>query len=187
MAVLEERIKTMQSEYRTDIAWLAEDMAKRDATARWWQTAILIAALDSASGSRRWPPRGRRCARRPAVRGPPAPASRHGARRGSRSPRRATPPPPAHRVGPPLPEDDVPERAHTVPDAARVRCEPLMCGVRLSRGAGVLCPDAGEPDPDAIARAGLSALQDVAGHANITRVAVPRGHRVWLALRPRMI
>ena len=59
-------MKTMQAEYRTDIARLAEDMAKRDAdmakrdaarserdearserhaTARWWQTAILIAAL----------------------------------------------------------------------------------------------------------------------------------------------
>ena len=52
-------MNTMQAEYRTDIARLAEDMAKRDAaraereaaraerdaTARWWQTAILVAAL----------------------------------------------------------------------------------------------------------------------------------------------
>ncbi len=52
IAVMEERMKTMQSEYRTDIARLAEDMAKRDAArserdanARWWQTAILIAAI----------------------------------------------------------------------------------------------------------------------------------------------
>ncbi len=59
LAALEERMKTMQAEYRTDIARLAEDMAKRDAArserdaarserdanARWWQTAILIAAI----------------------------------------------------------------------------------------------------------------------------------------------
>ena len=59
VAALKERMNTMQAEYRTDIARLAEDMAKRDAeaakreaaraerdaTARWWQTAILVAAL----------------------------------------------------------------------------------------------------------------------------------------------
>ena len=52
IAVLEERMNTHRAEYRTDIARLAEDMAKRDAAryksdanARWWQTAILIAAL----------------------------------------------------------------------------------------------------------------------------------------------
>ena len=52
LAVLEERMKTMHAEYRTDIAKLADDMAKRDAaraerdaTARWWQTAIVIAAI----------------------------------------------------------------------------------------------------------------------------------------------
>ncbi|MCY3997211.1 MAG: hypothetical protein OXF07_13825 [Rhodobacter sp.] len=52
VAVLEERMNTHRAEYRTDIARLAEDMAKRDAAryksdtnARWWQTAILIAAL----------------------------------------------------------------------------------------------------------------------------------------------
>ena len=33
VAVLEERMNTMQAEYRTDIARLAEDMAKRDAEA----------------------------------------------------------------------------------------------------------------------------------------------------------
>ena len=59
-------MNTMQAEYRTDIARLAEDMAKRDAeaakrdaqkserdvqktereaTARWWQTAIMLAAF----------------------------------------------------------------------------------------------------------------------------------------------
>ena len=31
LAILEERMKTMHAEYRTDIARLAEDMAKRDA------------------------------------------------------------------------------------------------------------------------------------------------------------
>ena len=59
IAVLEERMNTMQAEYRTDIARLAEDMAsreaaraereaaraERDSNARWWQTAILIAAI----------------------------------------------------------------------------------------------------------------------------------------------
>jgi len=52
IAVLEERMNTMHAEYRTDVARLAEDMAKRDAarserdaTARWWQTVILIAAI----------------------------------------------------------------------------------------------------------------------------------------------
>ena len=52
-------MNTMQAEYRTDIARLAEDMANRDAeaarrdvqktereaTARWWQTAIMLAAF----------------------------------------------------------------------------------------------------------------------------------------------
>ena len=33
LAVLEERMNTHQAEYRTDIARLAEDMAKRDAEA----------------------------------------------------------------------------------------------------------------------------------------------------------
>ena len=45
-------MNTMQAEYRTDIARLAEDMAKREvrrtereATARWWQTAIMLAGF----------------------------------------------------------------------------------------------------------------------------------------------
>ena len=52
VAVLEERMNTVQADYRTDIARLAEDMAKRetertkhDATARWWQTAITLAGF----------------------------------------------------------------------------------------------------------------------------------------------
>ena len=62
LAVLEERMSTMQAEYRTDIARLAEDMAKRDAeaarrdvqkterdaTARWWQTAVILAGIGIA-------------------------------------------------------------------------------------------------------------------------------------------
>ncbi len=57
LAILEERMKTMQADYRTDIARLAEDMAKRDAarserdaTARWWQTTIIIGAVAIALG-----------------------------------------------------------------------------------------------------------------------------------------
>lgn len=63
LAVLEERMNTMQAEYRTDIARLAEDMAKREAeaakrevekteraaTARWWQTAIILAGIGIAA------------------------------------------------------------------------------------------------------------------------------------------
>ena len=63
VAVLEERMNTMQAEYRTDIARLAEDMAKRDAqkserdvqkaerdaTARWWQTAVILAGIGIAA------------------------------------------------------------------------------------------------------------------------------------------
>ncbi len=66
VAVLEERMNTMDERYDKGWALLREDMAKRDAeaakrdaeaakrdaarsereaTARWWQTAILIAAL----------------------------------------------------------------------------------------------------------------------------------------------
>ena len=57
-------MNTMQAEYRTDIARLAEDMAKRDAeaarrevqrtereaTARWWQTAIATAVTLAGIG-----------------------------------------------------------------------------------------------------------------------------------------
>ena len=38
----------MQAEYRTEIARLAEDMAKRDATVCWWLTAIIVAAISVA-------------------------------------------------------------------------------------------------------------------------------------------
>lgn len=38
----------MQTEYRTDIARLAEDMAKRNATVFWWLTAIIVAAISVA-------------------------------------------------------------------------------------------------------------------------------------------
>lgn len=51
LAVLEERMNTIQAEYRTDIARLAEDMAKRDvrsAQDRWWQTAIVSAVVIGA-------------------------------------------------------------------------------------------------------------------------------------------
>jgi len=52
IAVLEERMKTMDERYDKGWALLREDMAKRDAarsereaTARWWQTGVLIAAI----------------------------------------------------------------------------------------------------------------------------------------------
>ena len=38
----EERMKTMQAEYKTDIARLAEDMAKRDAEAVRRETRLLL-------------------------------------------------------------------------------------------------------------------------------------------------
>ncbi|MDE0696524.1 MAG: hypothetical protein OXH76_11920 [Boseongicola sp.] len=45
-------MNTMQAEYRTDIARLAQYMVKREvqrtereATARWWQTAIMLAGF----------------------------------------------------------------------------------------------------------------------------------------------
>ncbi len=55
---------THQAEYRTDIARLAEDMAKREsaqadriamvtdrmASSRWWRTAILSGAIVAAAG-----------------------------------------------------------------------------------------------------------------------------------------
>ena len=63
VAVLEERMKTMQAEYRTDIGRLAEQIAQRDALAsermasatdrmassRWWQTAIILAGIGVAT------------------------------------------------------------------------------------------------------------------------------------------
>ena len=45
VAVLEERMKTMQAEYRTDIARLAEDMAKRDASAANRETRLILAMI----------------------------------------------------------------------------------------------------------------------------------------------
>ncbi len=43
IARLEERMKTMQAEYKTDIERLAEDMAKRDT--RLWGAAFAVVAL----------------------------------------------------------------------------------------------------------------------------------------------
>jgi len=40
--VLEERMKTMQAEYKTDIARLAEDAAKRDAEAAKRETRLIV-------------------------------------------------------------------------------------------------------------------------------------------------
>jgi len=42
LAVLEERMKTMQAEYKTDIARLAEDAAKRDAEAAKRETRLIV-------------------------------------------------------------------------------------------------------------------------------------------------
>ena len=43
LAVLEERMNTHQAEYRTDIARLAEEMAKQDAEAAKRETRTLLA------------------------------------------------------------------------------------------------------------------------------------------------
>ncbi len=45
MAALEERMKTMQAEYKTDIARLAEDIAKRDRDNTRWMVGLWIAAI----------------------------------------------------------------------------------------------------------------------------------------------
>ena len=42
VAVLEERMKTMQAEYKTDIGRLAEDMAKRDTETAKRETRIIV-------------------------------------------------------------------------------------------------------------------------------------------------
>ena len=42
ISVLEERMKTMQAEYKTDIARLAEDMARRDAEAAKRETRLVL-------------------------------------------------------------------------------------------------------------------------------------------------
>ena len=62
LAVLEERMSTMDERYDKGWALLREDMAKRDAeaarrdaqksereaTARWWQTAVILAGIGIA-------------------------------------------------------------------------------------------------------------------------------------------
>lgn len=45
LAVLEERMKTMQAEYKTDIARLAEDIAKRDRDNTRWMVGLWAAAV----------------------------------------------------------------------------------------------------------------------------------------------
>ena len=45
IARLEERMKTMQAEYKTDIARLAEDLAKRDKDNLRWTIGLWIAAI----------------------------------------------------------------------------------------------------------------------------------------------
>jgi len=45
IARLEERMNTMQAEYKTDIARLAEDMAKRDTEAARRETRLILAIL----------------------------------------------------------------------------------------------------------------------------------------------
>ena len=63
LAVLEERMNTMDARYDKGWALLREDMAKRDAeaarrdaqkserdaTARWWQTAVILAGIGIAA------------------------------------------------------------------------------------------------------------------------------------------
>lgn len=44
LAVLEERMKTMQAEYKTDIGQLAADIAKRDKANIQWIAAMIFAA-----------------------------------------------------------------------------------------------------------------------------------------------
>jgi len=44
-AELAERMKTMQAEYKTDIARLAEDIAKRDRDNTRWMVGLWIAAI----------------------------------------------------------------------------------------------------------------------------------------------
>ena len=62
LAVLEERMKTMQAEYKTDIAMLAADNAKRDAEHAKrdkdnlrWQVGLWIAAVVILGVLIRWP------------------------------------------------------------------------------------------------------------------------------------
>ena len=55
LAVLEERMKTMQAEYRTDIARLAEDIAKREKDNTRWQIGLWLAAVVVLGFLIRWP------------------------------------------------------------------------------------------------------------------------------------
>ena len=55
LAVLEERMNTKHAEYesaaervRADIAQLLAQALERDSTARWWQTAIILAGIGVA-------------------------------------------------------------------------------------------------------------------------------------------
>ncbi len=48
-------MKTMQAEYRTDIARLAEDMAKRDKDNLRWQIGLWVAAVVIIGVILRWP------------------------------------------------------------------------------------------------------------------------------------
>lgn len=45
LAALEERMKTMQAEYKTDIAMLAAENAKRDKANIQWMVGLWIAAV----------------------------------------------------------------------------------------------------------------------------------------------
>ncbi len=55
VAVLEERTDRRQAEYRTDIARLAEDMAKRDRDNLRWQLTLWLAAVVVLGLLIRWP------------------------------------------------------------------------------------------------------------------------------------
>jgi len=55
ISVLEERMNTHQAEYRTDIARLAEDSAKRDKDNLRWQVGLWIAAIVIIGIIVRWP------------------------------------------------------------------------------------------------------------------------------------
>ncbi len=55
IAVLKERMNTMQADYRTDIARLAEDNAKRDKDNLRWQLTLWLAAVIVLGFLIRWP------------------------------------------------------------------------------------------------------------------------------------
>ena len=56
ISVLEERMKTMQADYKTDIARLAEDAARRDKDNLRWQIGLWVAAVVIIGVLVRWPP-----------------------------------------------------------------------------------------------------------------------------------